>query len=53
MAPLSVIDDSSDDNFDDSCVLNYADNTPIRLLKALFEPCAWSWQCGGQGFESP
>jgi hypothetical protein len=52
MAPLSVIDDSSDDNRDDSFVLNYADNTPIRLLKALFKPSARSWQCRGRGYES-
>ncbi len=49
----AIADDSSDDNRDDSCTPNYADNTALFDLFCLFRHFAWSWQCGGQGFESP
>jgi hypothetical protein len=48
-----VYDDDSDDNADDSCPTNYFHNTAFRLLNCLFTLLARSWQCGGQGFESP
>ena len=46
-------DHSFDDNADDSCAPNYAHDTAFRLLNSLFSDPACSWQCGGQGFESP
>jgi hypothetical protein len=45
--------DISDDNADDSCTRNYVHNRAFRLLNSLFSALARSWQCGGQGFESP
>jgi hypothetical protein len=48
-----LVDHNSDDNADDSCPPNYTYNTAFRLLNSLFSPVARSWQCGGQGFESP
>jgi hypothetical protein len=47
------VDHRFDDNADDSCALNYAYNTAFGLLNSLFSDPACSWQCGGQGFESP
>jgi hypothetical protein len=46
-------DDSFDGNCDDSCAPNYAYNTTNCLLNSLFTTPASSWQCGGQGFDSP
>jgi hypothetical protein len=49
--PLS--DDNSDDNADDSCCLNHVAYTTMRGPSRLVTVSARSWQCGGQGFESP
>jgi hypothetical protein len=46
-------DDSSDDNRDDTGPLNYAPYSPKIHLSCLVMAPACSWQCGGQGFESP
>jgi hypothetical protein len=46
-------DDSLDDNRDDWHVQDYVGNRAACLLNALFTTRAPSWQCGGQGFESP
>jgi hypothetical protein len=48
-----LFDDSSDDNPDDSEPLNYADDSAKRRSLCLVRTPARSWQCGGQGFESP
>ncbi len=45
-------DDNSDYNGDDSCCLDYVTDTTIPDVSPLFTASAWSWQCGGQGFES-
>jgi hypothetical protein len=46
-------DNNSDDNTGDKCCLNHVTYTTIRGLTCLFTRSARSWQCGGQGFESP
>jgi hypothetical protein len=51
--PLQRVDHNSDDNADDSCALNHIDDKVLQLLNSLVSDPAWSWQCGGQGFESP
>ena len=48
-----IDDDNSDDNPDDSCTLNDGHDCPITGLSCLVTTPALSWQCGGQGFESP
>jgi hypothetical protein len=48
-----VADHISDDNADDSHAPNYAHNICFRTVSYLFSALARSWQCGGQGFESP
>jgi hypothetical protein len=47
------VDDNSDDNGDDSYCPNHDTYTTIANLSCLFTASARSWQCGGQGFESP
>ena len=42
-------EDDSDDNGDDSCLLNCTHNRAPRLPNGLFITGAWSWRCGGQG----
>jgi len=49
----TATDDSSDDNREDNRMPNCTDNTAVSDLSCLFRRFAWSWQCGGQGFESP
>jgi hypothetical protein len=44
---------SVDDNLDDNYSLNYGNCSPKSLLSCLVTAPARSWQCGGQGFESP
>jgi hypothetical protein len=44
---------SVDDNRDDNYSLNYGNRSPKSLLSCLVTAPARSWQCGGQGFESP
>lgn len=46
-------DDDSDDNPDDSYHSNHTHYSPILAVSCLFRGYARSWQCGGQGFESP
>jgi hypothetical protein len=46
-------DDNFDDNRDDSCAYNAAAYSPKVLVNRLVRSAARSWQCGGQGFESP
>jgi hypothetical protein len=46
-------DDSSDDNRDDSGHLNYVPYSAKMHVSCLVTSPACSWQCGGQGFESP
>jgi hypothetical protein len=46
-------DDSSDDNRDDTGPLNYVPYGPKMHVSCLVSDPARSWQCGGQGFESP
>jgi hypothetical protein len=46
-------DDSFDDNRDDCGPLNYTPYSPKMHLSCLITAPARSWQCGGQGFESP
>ena len=46
-------DDDFDDNPDDSYHSNHTHYSPILAVSCLFRGCACSWQCGGQGFESP
>jgi hypothetical protein len=50
---LRHADHKSDDNPDDSRTPNNARNCPSRVVFCLVTRFAWSWQCGGQGFESP
>ena len=50
-APIG--DDNSDDNRDDSCAPNNGHDSEKTCLFSLFTHSARSWQCGGQGFESP
>jgi hypothetical protein len=45
--------DSSDDNRDDSGPLSYVPYSPKMHVSCLITAPACSWQCGGQGFESP
>jgi hypothetical protein len=45
-------DDSADDR-DDSAPLNYVPYSPKMHVSFLVTASASSWQCGGQGFESP
>jgi hypothetical protein len=52
-ASRPLADHISDDNGDDSCAQDYAHNSVLWLTRGLFARAAWSWQCGGQGFESP
>jgi hypothetical protein len=46
-------DDNPDDNRDDSGSLNYHCYCRTTSLWCLVLVRARSWQCGGQGFESP
>jgi hypothetical protein len=46
-------DDNLDDNCDDSCCPSDAPYTTICARSCLVTASARSWQCGGQGFESP
>jgi hypothetical protein len=46
-------DYKSDDNHDDSRTPNNAHTCPSWVVFCLVTRFAWSWQCGGQGFESP
>jgi hypothetical protein len=50
---LRRIDDTFDDNRDDNGLHNYVAYTAKPQLKRLNTAPARSWQCGGQGFESP
>jgi len=50
---MSEVDHSSDDNADDSSGPNYAYDTAFRPINSLFSTVARSWQCGGQGLDSP
>jgi hypothetical protein len=49
----AVVDDNRDDNRDDSGPLNYVPYSPKMHVSCLVTAPACSWQCGGQGFESP
>jgi hypothetical protein len=49
----AVADDDSDDNPDDSCTPNNAHDCTKMVVSCLITAPARSWQCGGQGFESP
>jgi hypothetical protein len=49
----TIADDISDDNPDDSCTSNYAHDSAKTALSCLVTRSARSWQCGGQGLESP
>ena len=49
----SAVDDNSDDNLDDIGPSNHHRYIPEMRLSSLFTAHACSWQCGGQGFESP
>jgi len=53
LSPLEPSGTTFDDNADDSCTLGYAYHATYWLLNSLFTVAACSWQCGGQGFESP
>jgi hypothetical protein len=53
LSRLLCSDDSFDDNHDDNCFLNHHPYTAEPPASCLFTVPAWSWQCGGQGFESP
>ena len=46
-------DDNPDDNADDTRSLDGAAYKAFLMKPCLFRACACSWQCGGQGFESP
>jgi len=46
------VDDKYDDNPEDSRPPNYGNDFPKTWASSLVMPSAWSWQCGGQGFES-
>ena len=48
-----LFDDSFDDNRDDSYPFNHGVYGPDVQLSRLVTASARSWQCGGQGFESP
>jgi len=50
---LRWFDHSLDDNADDSCTPDYVSNDIKLLVNGLFSDAVRSWQCGGQGFESP
>ena len=50
--PLSG-DDDFDDNPDDSYASKHTHYSRILAVSCLFRGYARSWQCGGQGFESP
>ena len=50
---LNLADHNSDDNPDDRRTPNNAHNCPSRAVFCLVTRCAWSWQCGSQGCESP
>ena len=50
---LDSADYKSDDNHDDSRKPNNAHNCPSRVVFCLVTRFAGSWQCGGQGFETP
>jgi hypothetical protein len=47
------VDDSLDDNGHDNYSLNCGNYSSKSLLSCLVTAPARSWQCGGQGFESP
>jgi len=47
------VDDIGDDNRDDNYSLYDCSYSPKSLLSRLVRTPARSWQCGGQGFESP
>jgi hypothetical protein len=47
------VDHDFDDNADDSCPFDHAHSSAARRPSSLFTGSARSWQCGGQGFESP
>lgn len=49
----NIADDNCDDNPDDSCTPNNAHDNAKMVLSCLVVYFARSWQCGGQGFESP
>jgi hypothetical protein len=49
----SAFDYSCDDNRDDNGSLNHHRYSPLMHLSCLVTAPARSWQCGGQGFESP
>ena len=49
----SAVDDNSDDNRDDNCFIHDAIYRGKLVLSCLVTASACSWQCGGQGFESP
>ena len=48
-----ALNDSCDDNRDDRGSLNHHRESPQMPLSCLVTAPARSWQCGGQGFESP
>jgi hypothetical protein len=45
--------DNSDDNRDDNCSPNNRGYRAVSGVSCLVVSPARSWQCGGQGFESP
>jgi hypothetical protein len=47
------VDDSCDDNRDDSGSLNHHRYSSKMHVSCVVTAPARSWQCGGQGFESP
>ena len=52
--PHGGTDDSLDDNRDDNCDPNLRpQQSSMGDLNTLLTATAWSWQCGGQGLESP
>jgi hypothetical protein len=50
---LAWFDDSFDDNRDDSYSVSVDISSLKSPLSCLVMAFAYSWQCGGQGFESP
>ena len=46
-------DDTLDDNDDDNPCSSDVDYRAFLVTSCLFRVRACSWQCGGQGFESP
>ena len=50
---MRVADDSSDDNRDDSCMLNYTDKTALSDLSCLFRRFAWVLAVWGSGVRVP